>query len=167
MLTKNFEIMQFFKSIFVVCIIFTITTAIGQGITCQQTGIQYVYDNAGNRTKRIYYVRNCDTPPPSEELVMAAKKYETDDAENVLNANNAQWVDAIYPNPTTDIFYVTFENALKNAIITIVAANGNIVKQLNANGFKQTIDISTLANGTYYLNIKEGKRVVSKKIIKL
>ena len=78
-------------------------------VTAQQLplntcGIVNIYDAAGNRTKRTFFCNN-GAPYPTKIVATDAPLMEF------------QPVDALYPNPTTGRFSVTFSKALKNAMI--------------------------------------------------
>ena len=77
-----------------------------------------------------------------------------------------QPVDALYPNPTTGVFFITFSKALANASIFITDNNGKTVKQYKSSGYKLTCDLSMLAAGIYFVRIEENGKTITKKVIK-
>ncbi len=74
---------------------------------------------------------------------------------------------SIYPNPSTNgVFTVDVENSSNKTIIAVYDIIGKVIltKELNSSG-KQTIDLSNEANGSYFVNIKNDKENITKKII--
>ncbi|MDI9535712.1 MAG: T9SS type A sorting domain-containing protein, partial [Bacteroidota bacterium] len=57
---------------------------------------------------------------------------------------------SVYPNPAND--FVTVANA-ENANIVIVNMLGEVVANVNNASSNQNIDISKLANGTYFVKV--------------
>ncbi len=74
---------------------------------------------------------------------------------------------SVYPNPVSDKLYIrNITNGLKNAAVSIVDINGQLIKKvLNVNE-NQYIDISELAKGYYLLRIETAEGVAFKKIVK-
>ncbi len=58
----------------------------------------------------------------------------------------------VYPNPATDI--ITVANA-ENANITIINVIGEIVRIIDNASANQTIDMSDLSNGTYFVRVDQ------------
>ena len=77
-----------------------------------------------------------------------------------------QPVNALYPNPTTGIFFIRFGKALVNANISITDNNGKAVMQYKATGFKLTCDLTSLAVGIYFVKIEDNGQLITKKVIK-
>jgi len=74
----------------------------------------------------------------------------------------------IYPNPATNkVMFVTQPALQTPALISIFNMNGKLVRKTGSFSSKQEIDISTLPSGLYFIQIKKGKQVISKKLIKL
>ena len=57
----------------------------------------------------------------------------------------------VYPNPATDVVNVNTNAALQH--IEIVSMNGQKVLDEQAEGFKATLNTSTLAKGVYMMNV--------------
>lgn len=155
------------KIIFSALIIFYTLTTVAQQLPLGSCGIVYIHDAAGNRTRRLYYCNN-GGPYPSFTNLDSAKLFPT---ENVLTKEEMkniefQPVDALYPNPTTGIFYVTFSKSLTNANISLVDMNGKTVQQYKASGIKLTCNLSALAAGIYFVKIEENGKSITKKVIK-
>ncbi|MDD2984955.1 T9SS type A sorting domain-containing protein [Flavobacterium sp.] len=74
---------------------------------------------------------------------------------------------SIYPNPSKDIFTVSFQNTIDKGNIKVFSALGQV---LFSNSIQQTneeiIDLSRFSNGTYLIQIILIDNVVNKRIIK-
>lgn len=141
------------------------TTGINaQSIPSQTCGILYTYDNAGNRIKQEYFCNN-------NGRVISAQTDTLVIDTSTLNFKNRnitsfQIVDALYPNPTTGVFYITFSNPLQNVQIILTDLNGRILNRFKGNGNKVRFDLSNQPNGVYYIRIGDGNAGISKKVIK-
>jgi len=120
-------------------------------------GILYFYDATGCRTKRMYYCNNGGPYPQGKGMIVQTAENESAEFEEV---------NALFPNPTTGQFYVTFSKALKGAGVNITDVNGKIVAQFKASGNKVLFDLSGKAAGVYYVRIEHEGRVISKKVVK-
>src|SRR5690606_3503881 len=74
----------------------------------------------------------------------------------------------IYPNPVSDILSVeTKTNALNNLMIILFDLNGRQVLKEGIKGQKNTVDISSLPQGVYMVEIiQENKSIHKQKITK-
>jgi hypothetical protein len=164
-------------SLLVFCTI--VTTAFCQQIPVGECGIVYVYDANGARIKRVYFCNNGVDPYPTasvanEQYVQKGKvdiqEEATDKVETktrVTDAAEFQSVDAIYPNPTNGIFFISFRKQLDNAEILVIDIGGKTVKRSRGSGFKISFDISSLAAGTYFISVNDKGNIITKKIVKL
>lgn len=119
-----------------------------QTIPVNTCAIRYMYDDFGNRTSRDYFCNNG----------LIAK---------TLDSNHSyQLIDAIFPNPTTGKFHVTFSEKLDGATVEITSAQGAVIMKTQFNGFKADFDLSKQAAGVYFVVIRNGKSKTSFKIIK-
>ncbi len=75
-------------------------------------------------------------------------------------------IDALYPNPTTGKFSVTFSRALNLAEVSITDLNGKTLNTFKGNGHKIDFDLSILPSGVYFIKVKDGSSVISKKVVK-
>lgn len=151
------------KILILFAVLFFTVDAFAQRLLIGECGIVNVYDAAGNRTKRQYFCNNGIDPYP-EGRQSTGKGMETIVEKNETPA--FQYVDALYPNPTTGKFYVTFSKNLSNASISITDNNGKTLAQFKASGYKVDFDLSPYAAGMYYVRIEEEGKVITKKVIK-
>jgi hypothetical protein len=113
-------------------------------------GIVNVYDNAGNRTKRVYFCNNGPAYP----------------ARKAQSTEVVQQVDALYPNPTTGKFVVTFSRALQKAQVLMMDVNGKTISRFVANGNLIEFDLSSSPGGIYFIRIDDAGNVILKKVVK-
>jgi surface protein len=77
----------------------------------------------------------------------------------------------IYPNPTNGLFFINtkFEKPLNDVQIEIINTNGQIVKQITlgnkVNTIQETIDLSSVAKGSYYVLIRSDVEQIGKMIL--
>ena len=128
---------------------------IAQQLPIGECGNVCTYDASGNRLKRVYFCNNGTDPYPARVAQDASKTTE-----------EIQQVDALYPNPTTGKFLVTFSRALKNAHVAIVDVNGKTVSRFTANGNVIDFDLSTSPAGVYFIRIDDGGNLLIKKVVK-
>lgn len=116
-------------------------------------GIVNIYDAAGNRTKRVYFCNN-------------GQPYPTKPNAEIVETSEVQQVDALYPNPTSGRFSVYFSKELKQADILLTDINGKVIKQFKASGTRIDFDLSIYAAGVYFVRIRDGKNIITKKVVK-
>ena len=73
---------------------------------------------------------------------------------------------SIYPNPVSDVVNFRFDNGLQIEQAKIYAIDGSLVKtfsekQLSAN----SVNVSDLMSGVYFIQLKSGKSTIAKKLI--
>jgi len=130
-------------------------SSMAQQLGIGECGIVCTYDAAGNRLKRIYFCNNGIDPYPT-------KAQQAPPAETT----GYQLVDALYPNPTTGKFSVTFSKGLANAQVTILDNNGRLIFRFTASGNRVDFDLSPYPGGMYFIRVEGGGNVVTKKVIK-
>ena len=153
------------KILTIIIFLFFIADAFAQQLPLGTCGIVNVYDAAGNRTMRVYFCNNGLDPYPMRNQ----QPTENDKGISVIKETETkefQYVDALYPNPTTGKFFVTFSKNLSNASISITDNNGKALAQFKASGNKVDFDLSPYAAGVYYVRIEEGGKIITKKVIK-
>ena len=127
-----------------------------QEIPVGSCGLLMTYDAAGNRIKREYYCNN-----GSNRIAAPAVAQQ----ENAASAGFEE-VDALYPNPTTGKFYITFSKAIDNATVQIVDVSGKVIQRLKGSGTRLELDLSNQPGGLYFIIIQTAGTVINKKVIK-
>lgn len=114
--------------------------------------MQWPYGIAGEwndiaETNAIYYII---------EIPLSTKLNLTTDAENAIS---------VYPNPAKDKVELSSDIEFKK--ITITSIDGKVLKTFSSTQKSQTIDISTLSKGIYFINITTvTDKLITKKIVK-
>jgi hypothetical protein len=84
-----------------------------------------------------------------------------------INENNVSNSIGIYPNPSNGIF--TIESPMYNLeasnIIVTNTLGAAVLNQHDVKSFPYTLNLNSLANGLYYVNINNGKYTATKKIL--
>ncbi len=90
---------------------------------------------------------------------------------NLILANesiNESVLIQVFPNPTDNLIKLNIMEPLKKAVqISLVNANGVIVKKWETRQTENTLSLSDLPAGQYILNVDINKQSITKKIIKL
>jgi hypothetical protein len=144
------------KTCLILLLLFCGSVCYAQQIPVGSCGIVHVYDAAGNRTKRVYFCNNGSDPYPQRAVFQTQEVVTTEFQE----------VDALYPNPTTGSFSVTFSKKLNNSKIYILNSDGKVLERVNASGNQVNFDLSGRAAGVYYVRIEEKGKVITKKVVK-
>jgi hypothetical protein len=130
-----------------------------QNIPSGSCGIVFSYDNAGNRTQMEYYCNNTAR--------MAYSDTTSSQTKNIKNENYVE-VNALYPNPTSGVFWITFATPVKNERIFLVDGTGKMVQQIKASGTRVEFNLSSVANGIYFIRIEMSDgSFISKKVMKM
>jgi hypothetical protein len=143
------------KYLFTTIFILTCYIAFAQQLPLGTCGIVCTYDVTGNRLRRIYFCNNGIDPYP-----VRPRPEEVKTTEEFIS------VDALYPNPTTGKFVVTFSKELKNASVTLTDVNGKIIQQFKGQGYRLSFDLNGLANGVYVVRVENDGLVITKKVVK-
>jgi len=81
-----------------------------------------------------------------------------------IKQNNLTYAFAVYPNPTTNNFHVDYSDDLGTVAINMYNINGELVFTQNINS-SAIIDVSSLSEGIYNINIVSTKGAVNKRLI--
>jgi hypothetical protein len=73
---------------------------------------------------------------------------------------------SLYPNPASSIIYIENTSTLAINAISIYSINGSLLRELNDGQNFETIPVSDLASGVYFIKIKCNDKVVTKKFVK-
>ena len=101
----------------------------------------------------------------------------TNTTENIIISNmpnglneivNAENPISVYPNPATQIITISAQENLSNAVVLIYDLSGKLVLQKDIHSIhKQTnLDISSLENGIYMIQVNNNNRVSRFKLMK-
>ncbi|MDZ4793325.1 MAG: T9SS type A sorting domain-containing protein [Bacteroidota bacterium] len=142
------------KTSFTLLICFITVDSFAQELPLGTCGIVNIYDAVGNRTKRVYFCNNGIDPYPLRNNQQPNEsEAETTAVTKAVESNEFQYVDALYPNPTTGKFYVTFSKPVTNAAISITVNNGKVLATFRGNGNKTEFDLSPYPGGMYFIRI--------------
>jgi hypothetical protein len=133
---------------------FTLTGGIPAGGTYTGTAItdgSFDPSTAGIGTHTITYHYMFEG---SEELTC---EFEITVLASSINNAVSEDID-VYPNPTTGMLNINFENT-QNREIEIVNLTGQTIKQINSENEKIELDLSDLAKGTYFVRIRAEENV--------
>lgn len=128
-------------------------------ITYSQTifnKLEYSYDANGNRISRTV------------QIVLNKNTGENTEISTNLNKNIGEIY--CYPNPTSGIFNIKFEQTFSseiNCFYTIINMEGKLIMKGEIKGKSSTIDISNLNDGMYLLNLNSSLGTRKIKISKL
>lgn len=81
---------------------------------------------------------------------------------NSVNENTSTSF-GLFPNPTADNISLTFLNVAERTI-NVYNSTGQLVNSSNCNGKSATIDLSSNAEGVYFVNVTEGNKVSTKTV---
>lgn len=73
-------------------------------------------------------------------------------------------VAVVYPNPSTDGIFTVNTNSSVKTTVTVYNIIGKVIFTKEINSAKELIDLSYEANGSYFVNIKNDKENVTKKV---
>lgn len=141
-------------------LLLVITTIAVSGLAQQNHVVTFSYDANGNRTS----------------ISVGFKKSE-ENGRNVENENSVLSIAedvfesmrvSIYPNPTQDNVNVFVENSMKDVLlhVRLITSGGSVIAQKIVNGSVESIDISPLASGVYFLELTSGQEKHVWKVIK-
>jgi len=71
----------------------------------------------------------------------------------------------VYPNPVKNELFISNKNSLKINSWMILGVVGKVIREIDFSG--ESIDVSTLPSGIYFLRIEAQQGILTKKIVKL
>ncbi len=71
----------------------------------------------------------------------------------------------IYPQPASDQFYITGVNSEDILTVTIMDANGKVIRTVKGNNISQGIQVNEFANGMYVVSVNTKNSVLQQKLI--
>ena len=161
--------MKLLKLLIILLAVFS-KDAICQQLPVGSCGYVYIYDDAGNRVRRVYFCNNGTDPYPQRNANAFAKSKNA--SSNIFftdkELKNAEVVEVneLYPNPTTGKFVIGFSKKLVDAEIVITDGSGKQIQRYKDSGIQLQFDLSGFASGTYFLVIRNKGISMSKKVVK-
>lgn len=79
---------------------------------------------------------------------------------------------AVYPNPSTGIFNLTFKVESTDAVdVSLYDLRGRLIRQntfnnISSDSFNSQLDYNAIENGVYFLVVKNGGKIATKKLVK-
>jgi len=83
-----------------------------------------------------------------------------------VTANVLENLISVYPNPISNVFYLTNKSVESISNIAIYTVNGALVKELKNPTDTNGIDVSDLQSGVFFVKLTVGDSMVNKKLIK-
>lgn len=106
------------------------------------------------------------TEPASLLLTGTAQPQTTSSATRQAEADAAAVKIGVYPNPASTHLYINIGKLEKQATLEILGINGQLLRAQTLTRPVQEISLKSLANGIYYIKVRNGINVTTKKIIK-
>lgn len=92
---------------------------------------------------------------------------DTNTPVSIIELQNLENKIAIYPNPTHNLLTIEQQSPITSKqSAAIYDLTGKVLLQFSISSQKQTIDISALSSGVYFLTLDDGEQSVNKKIVK-
>jgi uncharacterized protein (TIGR02145 family) len=126
----------------------------------------YFWSATQTRYRELYYL-NTEARPDfwdNEEGGMSVRCVK-DNTIGVYFENNPNKI-RIYPNPAIDKINIDFSNLNQFCIVTIYDLSGKIIVQKQIKQLQNEINISSLINGIYIIEISDAQFISQKKLIK-
>lgn len=133
-------------------------TVIGTGSELYLTIGNFSYDSLSD-TMRVYSILGQDYAYYYIDNVSVVDVATL----GVNNVENGKTEISVYPNPTNN--YLKINCGLGQYVIGMEDVLGNIIKTLALKNKEETIDVSDLPEGIYFVNLKTSEGVFTKKII--
>ncbi|NNJ82369.1 MAG: T9SS type A sorting domain-containing protein, partial [Flavobacteriaceae bacterium] len=126
-----------------------------------------------NTTAYSFYRLNFSAPcdPSGGTGIPSIQIAEVQLFEEVLAINDnplSENIVKVYPNPSSGILTVNYSGNDKIQSVKIISVSGKIVQEISNRAFnsEQTLDISSLGTGIYFLRISSAASTITKKIIR-
>jgi len=125
-------------------------------VNCQS--ISFDYDDSGNRTDRIIPLKSTGS----------SSSNDINPADEVFTDSSADMDIIIYPNPFTSELNIEISGTTDNKPVSLILLDFSgklILTRENASEIT-TLNLSGLAPGNYFLQIKAGSKTIPWKIVK-
>lgn len=116
---------------------------------------QQVYNFALNNAQSNSYYR-----------VAAVRKDGSTIYSNVLYYSGNESMVKVYPNPVKDVLHLEGLNTTSKTTLTVINAQGDIIKRISTNENNYNFNLSQLPRGTYNLQVEEGNQSNTHQFIK-
>ncbi len=67
----------------------------------------------------------------------------------------------VYPNPAKDVITIELSEQVKEGTLEVYTMDGKMVTTYSVNEIKNSLPVYSLANGSYYFKLKDGKQVLN------
>lgn len=128
----------------------------------------YIYDDAGNRTKRQVIILNPSTLKSTHSDIIEDTIEENSLDKKIFEENLDNLRIKIYPNPTYGRLSVALTGIDQTfpSSISIISLNGTIVKKIEPATEMNEIDLSDRADGVYVLVISANDKSSEWRVVK-
>jgi M6 family metalloprotease-like protein len=72
----------------------------------------------------------------------------------------------VYPNPSTDVFYLTFDGAASSLRLSLFDARGRLIKSWSPTAAEAQIELSDQASGVYHLHVEQAEQYDILRLVK-
>lgn len=72
----------------------------------------------------------------------------------------------IYPNPFNETMTIEYELENRTGKLRVISMVGQVVHTQAVNSYRTTLDLSELSNGIYFVQVMDGSKIVTKKVLK-
>jgi hypothetical protein len=130
----------------------------------------------------LFYLIDCQLRPVSTEIATyywrvgatdvnsnttwSAKRVKTVNKTTIINGLESKFASStvsVYPNPSSDVLYVTGSDA---ASVELLDVNGVSVLSANGNAAAKGLNVANVAAGIYVLKVNQGSEIKTFRIIK-
>jgi Secretion system C-terminal sorting domain len=121
-----------------------------------QCGVQYVYDNAGNRIKRtVVFCLVSEDDESNSSFLKTLKPSQP----NLTKTMKVEF--QAYPNPSNGHFDVVVDAVVENTSIVVYDITGKQVHTQNVISERTSIDVSKIAKGIFVVVYRDATRSLS------
>jgi hypothetical protein len=122
---------------------------------------------AVNDNITIYYKGQLifGTEPTAEQQARVATNTSAE-VIDIANRNAASDNIMLFPNPTTDNLNIQVGTVVPGAVVRVYSLKGNLLLTRSITASTQTVSLQSLSTGIYQVEVRNGKTVTTKQIIK-
>ncbi|MCG8410274.1 MAG: T9SS type A sorting domain-containing protein [Bacteroidales bacterium] len=148
-------------------IILTIVLGIISLVSLAQQ-IEYVYDDAGNRTARNVIAARAESVKKEDDEAISRDKSSSSNTEEMYSDALAEKELRIYPNPTRGKLAVEIINydLTESGSLQIFDMGGRLIKNYTSLSERMEIDITNQAAGSYIMIVVIGNEKSEWRIVK-